>query len=643
MFIAPSARLAETFSEAAQEQGKRIPVIVGELDEGVSRARELMKDGIDVIISRGGTSLAIKRYIEDIPVVDVPVTILDVFRALEEAREHTDKVLVSGFRPFTAGIARWGHLFGIHFEILCLEDTIYSEPAVVIEEFKRHNNKGYQWVVGDTFSVKVAQSLGMNSVLIDSGREAVLQAIAEAERVAMVRRTEMERTQRIKFITDYAYEGIVGIDERGIVSIFNPSAEKILSLAADRIIGRPVREVLPAMELERNLESGERELGKVVTVGEVKIAANVVPIRVGGDVMRVVATFQNVSGIQKIEEKIRRNLAMTGLTADHSFKDILGTTSTLRRLCKEAEEYAQFDLPVFLYGDTGTGKELFAQAIHNASPRCGKAFVAFNCSALPESLLESELFGYTAGAFTGASKGGKPGIFELAHGGTLFLDEIGEISPDTQVKLLRVIEERKIRRLGDDRFTPVDVRIVAATNKNLKRLIEENRFRQDLFYRLNVLVLNLPPLRERKQDIPLLCEWFVRKYGLMFGKEVTEIAPKGLELLQRCSWPGNVRQLENVAERMVIKCKGSRIGLSIVLESLQAEEGCPPFAQLTESATEPTADSLISEAVVPLNISLAEMEKFLIEKVVGELEGNRIAAAARLGIGRTTLWRKLRE
>ena len=650
VFLAPSAALGEVFTEVCRECGKNIRVIIGELEDGVSEARELMKDGIDAIISRGGTALAIRRYIEDIPVVDIPITGFDVIRAIEEARRQTDRVLVVGFRPFTCGLEGWEELLGVRLKVLTLEEMTHHQPDLIDRELLESKAQGFDIVVGDTFSIKLAARLGMKGILIRSGKEALMQAIAEAERVAVVRRLEMEKTRKIKCITDFSYEGIIGIDGSGAVSLFNPSAEKILGISAERVVGRNVEEVLPGLELLDHLRSDRRELGKVMAFGDTRIAANIIPVRINEEVGKVIVTFQKVSGIQSIERKIRRDLAQSGLTAEHTFQEIIGESRVMRRLRSEAEEYAQFDLPVLLYGETGTGKELFAQAIHNASARKHAPFVAFNCAALPESLLESELFGYAEGTFTGGSKGGKAGIFEQAHGGTIFLDEIAEISVETQVRLLRVLEERRVRRLGDNKLIPVDVRIITATNRDLRREVEQGGFRQDLFYRINVLVLDLPALRDRSEDIPPLCEWLVRRCAPLFGRDVREIAPEALHILQGYGWPGNVRQLENVIERMIIKTRGKRIGLATALEALGCEQGFhrdnagKEEVQSERSAppvgTDPTSSSTME---LPMDVSLEDMERLIIEQAIRKANGNKNAAARQLGIGRTTLWRKLKN
>jgi len=296
-----------------------------------------------------------------------------------------------------------------------------------------------------------------------------------------------------------------------------------------------------------------------------------------------------------------------------------------------AIEYSAVDSNVLLLGETGVGKEVFAQGIHNASSRRNEPFVAVNCAALPENLLESQLFGYVEGAFTGASRGGKMGLFEQAHRGTIFLDEIAEISPKIQGHLLRVLQEREIMRLGDDRVIPVDVRVIAATNKKLSRAMQEGHFRSDLFYRLDVLTLEIPPLRERSDDILLMLEMFMQRYAIKFHKCEKKLSPSARRLLKEYSWPGNVRELRNIAERLTVLNR--------------------PNDEMVDEVTIVSLLSLRSEAVPPVNSGrtingfkrkkLAAQQE-MIEKLLGETKFDYDKTAQALGISRTTLWRRLK-
>jgi len=631
-FIAPYKKMGELFLEVCQEFNKKIIVKIGDLEEGARQAVELEEQGeVDVLISRGGTAIAIKKKVTELPVVEVQVSGFDLIRALHQARKATNKVAVVGFYPFTYGIKGLGDIMNIDIEILTLEENWYEHPLYIEKKLKEIKKKGYNWIVGDNISVKIAEQLGMNTALVESGKEALMQSILEAERVAEVRKRELEKTKRIKSIIDFAYEGIITVDRKSIVDTFNPQAAKIFKKETYKIIGKNINNIFPEFNFPEITKIGKRVEGKLWIVGDIKIVANIIPIIINGETVRIVVTFQKVSQIQKTEQKIREKLYLKGNVAENTFDDIIGQSKIFRNLKEEAKNYAQIDSPVLLYGETGTGKELFAQAIHNYSPRKNKPFIAFNCAAIPESLLESELFGYVRGAFTGAKKEGKVGLFEQAHEGTVFLDEIGEISQNIQARLLRVLQEHKVRRLGDDKVIPINVRIIASTNKKLIQLVKENKFRDDLYYRINVLNLEISPLRERKGDIALLVNFFIKKYGYKFKKIVEGISEEGIQILENYDWPGNIRELENVIERLVVRTKKSFIMTNLVKEimKLQYKGGILNNYQKKDNIN------------YSLNSNLEDIEKTIIKRVIQEERGNKAAAARRLGISRATLWRRL--
>jgi transcriptional regulator with PAS, ATPase and Fis domain len=318
-----------------------------------------------------------------------------------------------------------------------------------------------------------------------------------------------------------------------------------------------------------------------------------------------------------MEATVRKRILATGHVATARFDDILGASEPLREAIRTAADFAATPSTVLIQGETGTGKELFAQGIHNASARRDGPFVAVNCAALPGQLLESELFGYVPGAFTGASSKGKPGLFELAHGGTIFLDEIAEMDRVTQGKLLRVLQEKKVMRLGSDQVIPVDVRVVAASNRDLRRLVADGAFRDDLFYRLNVLMLRLPPLRERAADVAPLARAFLDEQARAQGR-MSLLAPPALRALEQHPWPGNVRELQNVVARLAATVRSDVVTAAHVRQAL----GGPPLAP-SQPAFAPPADE-IAQALAASHGRVAE-------------------AAQRLGISRSTLWRRRRE
>lgn len=338
-------------------------------------------------------------------------------------------------------------------------------------------------------------------------------------------------------------EGIVGVNERGEVFASNHKLEEITGIPGARALQRPAAEVYPFVPFARCLAEQAPQPAQVVSANGVNMNVAVAPVLRGGACIGAFATVQRFSDAENRQNELRSQLLHKGYRAKYTFDDVVGQSPAIRRCITILKKMSLTQLPVLLIGETGTGKELFAHAVHNASPRANGPFVAINCAAMPENLLESELFGYEEGAFTGARKGGKPGLFEFAHKGTLFLDEVEGMSTALQCKLLRVLQEREIMRVVGNRIVSVDVRIVAATNENLDKMVEEGTFRRDLYYRLNTLPVLIPPLREREGDLLLLIDHFRKGIGASFT-----LSPELERLLLTHQWRGNIRELRNVVE-----------------------------------------------------------------------------------------------
>jgi transcriptional regulator with PAS, ATPase and Fis domain len=345
------------------------------------------------------------------------------------------------------------------------------------------------------------------------------------------------------------------------------------------------------------------------------------PITLHGEVIGAVANIEDVTQLQNFEQVVRQKLNKKGLVAKVNLHQLLGTSGAMKEIKERACQYANTDATVLITGESGTGKEGIAQSIHNLSQRKNGPFVAVNCAALPESLLESELFGYEEGAFTGAKKGGKAGLFEMAHRGTIFLDEIGEIPLPLQARLLRVLQEREIMRIGSDSVIPVDVRVLAATNQDLMALVDIKQFRADLYYRIDVLRLHLPPLRDRIKDIPELVQATIKKIASK-NNRVYRITDNAMTFLQLQPWKGNIRELENVIERVVL------ISKSGIIDEGELRREFPDYQRVED-------EDCIND--------LEKLEKQKIEQILLEEKYNYSQAAKKLGISRTTLWRKIRE
>ena len=424
-------------------------------------------------------------------------------------------------------------------------------------------------------------------------------------------------------------DGVFTVDSDWRITSFNRAAETITGIRRREAVGKLCSEVFRASmcesdcALRHTVKTGKPIINRPAFI--VNADGRRIPISVSTAILRderwkIVGgaeTFRDLS----LEEELRKELE-----GRFQIGDMVSRSAAMRRIFDLLPQIAPSDATVLIHGETGTGKELLARAIHNLSPRKGKPFVPVNCGALPDTLLESELFGYVKGAFTGAGKD-KPGRFALAEGGTVFLDEIGDISPALQVRLLRVLQERTYEPLGDTQTRHADVRIIAATHRDLAALIRKGAFREDLFYRLNVVKLDLPPLRKRKEDVPLLVEYFVARFNRRQGKSVAAVAPDVMALLMAHDYPGNVRELENIVERAFVLCGVGRIERAHLPPELT---GQPPSAQ----APAPVGDTIAEQT--------RAAESQAIRAALERSGLNRLAAARDLGLHKSTLFRKMK-
>ncbi|KRQ85834.1 Nif-specific regulatory protein [Caloramator mitchellensis] len=374
--------------------------------------------------------------------------------------------------------------------------------------------------------------------------------VSLAKKLADISKEKTRAFEHIKIVMDGMKEAVLAFDEKGRISISNENLRFILG-AKGNIIGKNIREFFSSYKIVDYLLSHEKDASSVFEIKGEKYIITKFTLEKENI---IIATFKSQKDIEELEKKVIRDLYKKGYYAKYSFDDIIGKSEELKHTKEVGRKIAKTDLTVLIEGESGTGKELFASAIHNESLRKNKPFVAVNFSSLPENLAESELFGYEEGAFTGALKGGKKGLFEQANGGTIFLDEIGDASLRLQTKLLRVLQEKEIMRIGGDKIIPVDVRIIAATNKNLGQLVEKGEFREDLYYRLKVMYLKIPPLRNRREDIKELFDYFINKKGMSF-----KISLEVSNWLVNYNWPGNIRELKNIVEYMVAVCDGKEI------------------------------------------------------------------------------------
>ncbi len=436
-------------------------------------------------------------------------------------------------------------------------------------------------------------------------------------------------------ILDSLNDGVLIADGKGTIRYVNHAYGRLVGVNTADVVGRPIQEVRKGSRLPEVLASGRPLLGIRRSVNQIEYVADINPIIMNGKVLGAISIVRDITQLEELSSRLRvyshrvaelKNKVKDIHRADYSFGDIIGGGREMTRLKTLALRVAETDVAVMILGESGTGKERFAHAIHQASPRGGDPFVPINCAALPAHLLLSEIFGYEEGAFTGASKGGKLGLFEVANGGTLFLDEIGDMDFELQSKLLRVIESGEFIRLGGTKPIKVNVRIISATNKDVEKLIAEGRFREDLYYRLNVVSLRLPPLRHHLEDVPALAEYYLQRINAKARRHVT-ISAATADLLTHYTYPGNIRELINILEFAASTCEGDEI----------TPEDLPIINRL-RSLPFPVTKTLAGAARMSERDSIVEA----LERHGVTVAGKR-GAAAELGISLATLYNKIKQ
>lgn len=584
----------------------------------------------DAIIARGFSAQQLKTQHPQIPVIDLAISGFDIIRTVAECRQafHASRIAICGFYGKIYEASDLCQLLGCQVKIYPsenyreLEDTIRDAIA-----------SGCDALIGGYSAIELAQKHGIPSRLIRTGEDTILHAINETIRT--VEQIQLERivAETYKTIIYSSKDGILYVDSRGIIRVRNRIVKTMNNDAS--LLGKPLKSSLPYLyrPFSEVLQSRQEIAGKIHTIAHSNVTVSITytPVVVNDQIAGVVITLSDITQIQRLENQIRRSLSEKGLRAKYTFDDIIHESAIIDTTIDTARKYAASDSNIIIVGETGTGKELFAQSIHNASPRKNGPFVAINCAALPENLLESELFGYVEGAFTGTVKGGKMGLFEQAHGGTLFLDEVGEISIPIQTKLLRVLQEREVRRIGDNKVITVNVRIISATNKSISQLAGKGLFRRDLMYRLDVLRIFLPPLRQREKDVELLFLHLMKQRKTESGLPLPEINLAALSVLHDYPFSGNIRELRNIVERASVMCSGSVIMKEDLLRALYPQD-------LEDTTPVPPYTTAPSYTAVP-----AQSEENSILWALGECNGNQTKAAKLLGINRSTLWRKMQK
>lgn len=620
-----------------------------DFESGPVMARQCLCEGYEVILCHGGTGDTIFRSVPR-SVVKIERTDMDVLRALLFARQYSGRIVLSSYQDeFHEGLPReMERLLNIE-----VRNAVYDSPESMRRAIRRCVRDNFKVLIGGGVSKACMEEFGGRGFIIKPTPRSIGLAFERARHLAHARREAKRRNGNMMLILEQLQEGVLCIDSQRRVLIANKAAYRLLNAppqAGDAFFSQ-FFQPLGLLDTLEDLTPRENILVEVRGEG---FMATTYPLTLYSDTPCAVSLFRDTPSLQNISSRISRELCARGLSARTGLADILGGSAPIRHMREKLRQYAPAEANIFIQGETGSGKELAAHALHAGSARRNHPFVPVNICAVPAQLLESELFGYEEGAFTGARRGGKAGYFEMAHQGTLFLDEIGDISEETQLRLLRVLETREVLRVGGNRMHPVDVRVVCASNKPLLELVRLGRFRRDLYYRLSTFKLAVPPLRQRLEDIPALLAPLLQKYRR--GPEA--LTPAVLSCLRGHDWPGNVRELRAVFENYLLllgdgapdagllaailaEHDSDSVGLPAGMDAPDARQRCaaPERGEPVPAPLPPLSGEARGGS---LRAGLDLARDVLVRQAMEACGGDRRAAARRLGIGYSSLCRMLR-
>ncbi|WP_018132821.1 sigma 54-interacting transcriptional regulator [Effusibacillus pohliae] len=659
------------------ERGQVQVVGVIDLDDqapGIQLARQLgiptgrtfepfLTEALDLVIEATGSGEAYQKILERLPahVILIPGDIAQLLMSLIEEKERLIRRLTQQRHELDV------ILNSTHDGMIAVDQngiiTLFNAAAERIMGIRSEDAIGYpaQEVIPNTRLHLVLQSgqqeLNQLQWLEDTriitnrvpvtddagkliGAVAVFRDVTEVQELVEEVTNLKEIQSLLSAIIHSTQDAISVVDEKGHGLLINPAYTRLTGLTEKDVLGKPATvDIAEGESMHMHvLQTGQPVRGVQMKVGpnRKEVLVNVAPVLVEGNLRGSVAVIQDISEIKKLSDELdEAKQLIRKLEAKYTFEDIIGTSPEMQMAIEQAKIAAQTPATVLLRGESGTGKELFAHAIHSASVRRYNQFIRVNCAAISETLLESELFGYVEGAFTGAARGGKKGLFEEASGGTIFLDEIGELSVSTQAKILRVLQEKEILRVGSSKPIAVDVRVIAATHVDLEQAIRSGRFREDLYYRLNVLPIVIPPLRERKTDLLPLCHKLIRKFNQEYGRNVERISDAAFAKMLAYDWPGNVRELENVLGRAIINMKFT--------ETVIEAEHLPELQQSRQPQEAKKSGAEADRTLQTLEQAVAETERNLILRALEASAGNKTKAAQMLGVSVRHLYNKLEK
>ncbi len=637
LLISPNKEVTQLVEEIQNELDIYITVIENSFWDAVREVQEIVSrkpDCIRVFASGGASLTLLQQHFPSGHFVDTYPTEYDIVLALDKAKTIKKELgLILSASKNLDVIEKLSSILGLKVKVY-----VYNNWQDVEVGTAQALQDGCEVIlgIGDKIANLVKQA-GLQFIPVMIGEGTLRNALEWAKNIVEAEKREKLTAEQMNAISMYAHEGIVMINEDKIVTVCNPVAYKMLGLTEGDIVGRSLNDFNDGLNLVDIVGDFEKKLGYIHQGPNVSVLVNKFPI-VGENSSRgVLLTLIDITKRHE-ENKTVKSKYTKGLIARHCFDDIVHVNSGMSSVVTSAKKYANTDCTVLIRGESGTGKEVLAQSIHNGhSERWNGPFVAVNCATLDDQLSKSELFGYSEGSFTGASKGGKPGLFEFAHGGTLFLDEIGKMKLDQQSHILRVLQEKEVRPIGSNRVVPVDVRVIASSNEDLEDLVKRGHFREDLYFRLNMLDLFIPPLRERREDIPVQAVFFLKKFSKKYGKSIYTLPTSLLDKLSNMDWPGNTRQLEFFMEKCVVLADNEGDASKILTNLI--EEAFAKNMFLVKNGSTPGEDQISIKVG-----TLSEMNTEIVRKI-SSAAANLTASelSLRLGISAPTLRRYLKQ
>ncbi len=637
-FFGTSKRLTRIVEEIAKETGLKILIYRYGLDDAIHPAiRAVEEDCVEAIVAYRGTADLIRRNV-NVPVLSIHNSEVLKVDAICRLRGHAKKIFIPMTRDEDLDVHCISELLS-DMEIHTARYTTHTELENIIRKAK---DAGCDTVVSGGKACQISRKYHLRHLLIVPQRVHIRALIDDAAGIARTNRENELWIRRSEAIMNSVTDGILSVDTDGFITMCNKQAYSLLNLKTP-VTGLNITNVLPELGFSR--EKAGKLNYFVKQIGAAKLVINCSPIEVRRGISGWLYSFNSPRKIITGGKLVSRALHQAN-RAKYTIRDYIHKSELIDQMLRRLCLYASSNSTVLITGESGTGKEILASALHNKSQRRNKPFVSINCAAIPEQLIESELFGYEGGSFTGSLREGKAGIFEIADEGTIFIDEVNSLPPSVQLLLLRTLQEREIRRIGSETVIPLNIRVIAATNKSLIEEVRAGRMRDDLFFRLNVLVLDVPPLRSHSEDIPELARHFVSKFtmGSRYQYQAIDIPDDCLERLKHLAWPGNVRELEHFIERLVLLCNGvfdRAIFNSLYVSTSQSQ--CCLRSPGAEPAVQPETHSK-NTAGKPKSVRVSStLSRDRIVEALALFNGKKSRAASFLGISRITLWRLMQK